>query len=253
MIQTLMFLGGLLLGPRSEKQVQDTWATRHEYTESRLDRLFSLKSCQLVVTFYCMGLLPCYEEVHQATLFSFLKFVTHSKTVCLLRSGIYNMWPNCSRCFLVESASAVECFPTPEDDIRPAGFLHQNHLTPFPKTLYFWLAANWLTCFQQIEGAIIILKINMEHYKFLEYKIIQKIISKHWSVNFPFQVLRPGVLWFLRNLNDPDFNPVQEMIHLPIYRHLRRFILSVVKLHFQFLCSVNFLIVTNNCSFRFFL
>ncbi|KAK2529787.1 March6 [Columba guinea] len=41
------------------------------------------------------------------------------------------------------------------------------------------------------------------------------------------EVLRPGVLWFLRNLNDPDFNPVQEMIHLPIYRHLRRFILSV--------------------------
>ncbi|CAF95396.1 unnamed protein product, partial [Tetraodon nigroviridis] len=42
------------------------------------------------------------------------------------------------------------------------------------------------------------------------------------------QVLRPGVLWFLRNLNDPDFNPVQEMIHLAVYRHLRRFILSVV-------------------------
>lgn len=42
------------------------------------------------------------------------------------------------------------------------------------------------------------------------------------------QVLRPGVLWFLRNLNDPDFNPVQEMIHLGVYRHLRRFILSVV-------------------------
>uniref|UniRef100_A0A8C6V8C2 E3 ubiquitin-protein ligase MARCHF6 n=1 Tax=Naja naja TaxID=35670 RepID=A0A8C6V8C2_NAJNA len=43
-----------------------------------------------------------------------------------------------------------------------------------------------------------------------------------------YTVLRPGVLWFLRNLNDPDFNPVQEMIHLPIYRHLRRFILSVI-------------------------
>lgn len=26
------------------------------------------------------------------------------------------------------------------------------------------------------------------------------------------EVLRPGVLWFLRNLNDPDFNPVQEVI-----------------------------------------
>ncbi|KAK3085869.1 hypothetical protein FSP39_009847 [Pinctada imbricata] len=42
------------------------------------------------------------------------------------------------------------------------------------------------------------------------------------------EVLRPGVLWFLRNLNDPDFNPIQEMIHLPVYRHARRFIASVI-------------------------
>nr|XP_039255512.1 E3 ubiquitin-protein ligase MARCHF6-like [Styela clava] len=42
------------------------------------------------------------------------------------------------------------------------------------------------------------------------------------------EVLRPGALWFLRNLNDPDFNPIQEMIHLPLYRHIRRFLLSVV-------------------------
>ncbi|KAH0551221.1 hypothetical protein KQX54_000717 [Cotesia glomerata] len=33
------------------------------------------------------------------------------------------------------------------------------------------------------------------------------------------EVLRPGVLWFLRNLNDPDFSPIQEMIHLPILQH----------------------------------
>merc|ERR1712088_735552 len=42
------------------------------------------------------------------------------------------------------------------------------------------------------------------------------------------EVLRPGVLWFLRNLNDPDFNPIQEMIHLSIARHLRRFCASLV-------------------------
>lgn len=42
------------------------------------------------------------------------------------------------------------------------------------------------------------------------------------------EVLRPGVLWFLRNLNDPDFNPIQEMIHLPVYRHIRRFVASMV-------------------------
>ncbi|XP_076448811.1 E3 ubiquitin-protein ligase MARCHF6-like isoform X2 [Babylonia areolata] len=42
------------------------------------------------------------------------------------------------------------------------------------------------------------------------------------------EVLRPGVLWFLRNLNDPDFNPIQEMIHLPVHRHIRRFVASVI-------------------------
>lgn len=42
------------------------------------------------------------------------------------------------------------------------------------------------------------------------------------------EVLRPGVLWFLRNLNDPDFSPIQEMIHLPILRHVRRLIFSAM-------------------------
>lgn len=42
------------------------------------------------------------------------------------------------------------------------------------------------------------------------------------------EVLRPGVLWFLQNLNDPDFNPIQEMIHLPILGHVRRFIASLI-------------------------
>ena len=42
------------------------------------------------------------------------------------------------------------------------------------------------------------------------------------------EILRPGVLWFLRNLNDPDFNPIQEMIHLSLMRHMRRFCASLV-------------------------
>ncbi|CAI4230192.1 unnamed protein product [Auanema sp. JU1783] len=40
------------------------------------------------------------------------------------------------------------------------------------------------------------------------------------------EILRPGVLWFLRNLNDPEFNPIQEMIELPVTSHVRRLILS---------------------------
>jgi len=42
------------------------------------------------------------------------------------------------------------------------------------------------------------------------------------------EIIRPGVLWFLRNLSDPDFNPIQEMIHLPLLRHCRRFLASMV-------------------------
>lgn len=42
------------------------------------------------------------------------------------------------------------------------------------------------------------------------------------------EVLRPGVLWFLRNLNDPDFSPIQEMILLSILRHIRRLISSAI-------------------------
>ena len=65
-------------------------------------------------------------------------------------------------------------------------------------------------------------------------------IFLHWAVGMIFvfylanflmlakEVLRPGALWFLRNLNDPDFNPINEMIHLSIYKYCRRFILSIV-------------------------
>jgi len=47
------------------------------------------------------------------------------------------------------------------------------------------------------------------------------------------EVLRPGILWFLRNLNDPDFNPVQEMIQLPVLKHVRRFFTSVTLFGFS--------------------
>ncbi|XP_032669226.1 E3 ubiquitin-protein ligase MARCH6 isoform X2 [Odontomachus brunneus] len=42
------------------------------------------------------------------------------------------------------------------------------------------------------------------------------------------EVLRPGVVWFVRNINDPDFSPIQEMIHLPILRHVRRLLASAI-------------------------
>lgn len=40
------------------------------------------------------------------------------------------------------------------------------------------------------------------------------------------EVLRPGVLWFLRNINDPDYSSLQEKIHLSIFRLIKRLIVS---------------------------
>lgn len=42
------------------------------------------------------------------------------------------------------------------------------------------------------------------------------------------ELLRPGVLWFMDNINDPDFNPIQEMINLSVVKHMRRLIASLV-------------------------
>lgn len=42
------------------------------------------------------------------------------------------------------------------------------------------------------------------------------------------EVLRPGVLWFLRNLNDPDYSSLQEKIHLSILKLTRRLIVSTI-------------------------
>lgn len=38
------------------------------------------------------------------------------------------------------------------------------------------------------------------------------------------EVVRPGVLSFIHNLIDPNFNPVNEMINLSVISHIQRFI-----------------------------
>ena len=42
------------------------------------------------------------------------------------------------------------------------------------------------------------------------------------------QELDPGVLWFLRNPNDPAFQPVREMVELSVMQHVRRIALSAI-------------------------
>jgi E3 ubiquitin-protein ligase MARCH6 len=45
---------------------------------------------------------------------------------------------------------------------------------------------------------------------------------------FCLQVLRPGVLYFLRDPADPNYNPFRDLIDDPLYKHARRVLLSVV-------------------------
>jgi len=41
-------------------------------------------------------------------------------------------------------------------------------------------------------------------------------------------ILRDGVLWFFRNPNDPNFDPLKEMIEVPILKQTKRIILSIL-------------------------
>ncbi|KNC51609.1 uncharacterized protein AMSG_07520 [Thecamonas trahens ATCC 50062] len=62
----------------------------------------------------------------------------------------------------------------------------------------------------------------------------------HWSFGMGYmillsllvqrlrRVLRRGVLWFLRDPDDPEFQPFREMLEIPMLRLVRRILLSVV-------------------------
>lgn len=40
---------------------------------------------------------------------------------------------------------------------------------------------------------------------------------------FTKEVLRPGLIWFMANLNDPEFNPLKEMMYMPTMNYVKRF------------------------------
>lgn len=44
---------------------------------------------------------------------------------------------------------------------------------------------------------------------------------------FLWQVLRNGVLYFLRDPADPNYNPFRDLIDDPVHKHARRVLLSV--------------------------
>ncbi|CBY09884.1 unnamed protein product [Oikopleura dioica] len=44
---------------------------------------------------------------------------------------------------------------------------------------------------------------------------------------FTKEVLRPGLLWFLPNLNDPDFSPIRRLMNQSLVNHLKRFLVSI--------------------------
>lgn len=59
-----------------------------------------------------------------------------------------------------------------------------------------------ITSFQAASGA----------YVFMRWLV--GMVYVFYFATFVFllrEILRPGVLWFMRNLNDPDFNPIQEV------------------------------------------
>ncbi|XP_067934672.1 E3 ubiquitin-protein ligase MARCHF6-like [Watersipora subatra] len=100
----------------------------------------------------------------------------------------------------------------------------------FPLICGWWLDICSLPMFNAT------LSLRMESFK----EAPGTIMFAHWLIGMVYvfyfasfilllrEVLRPGVLFFLRNVNDPEFNPIHEMVHINVYRHTRRFVLSLL-------------------------
>lgn len=57
------------------------------------------------------------------------------------------------------------------------------------------------------------------------------MICIFYFISFIFiveEVVRPGILWFVHNFNDPNFNPVNEMINQSVMSHVQRCIVSFI-------------------------
>ena len=114
--------------------------------------------------------------------------------------------------------------------ILKVGLLFLVELGVFPLLCGVWIDICSLKAFNST------LEIRKEKY----FESPRLFLFLHWIIGIVFvfylahflmllrEVVRPGVLWFLRNLNDPNFNPINEMIHLPVFKHLRRFLFSIV-------------------------
>eukprot|EP01118_Nematostelium_gracile_P000430 TRINITY_DN10480_c0_g1_i1.p1 TRINITY_DN10480_c0_g1~~TRINITY_DN10480_c0_g1_i1.p1 ORF type:complete len:850 (+),score=138.72 TRINITY_DN10480_c0_g1_i1:111-2660(+) len=50
--------------------------------------------------------------------------------------------------------------------------------------------------------------------------------------------LRDGVLWFFKNPNDPNFDPMKEMIEVPIVKHIRGMTLSAIMYTFMIITLI---------------
>lgn len=62
----------------------------------------------------------------------------------------------------------------------------------------------------------------------------------HWIIGTTFmfqfalyisiirETLRPGLLWFIRDPNDPNFNPMQEIYNRPFFNQMRKLLIGVL-------------------------
>lgn len=72
----------------------------------------------------------------------------------------------------------------------------------------------------------------------LEWKIVSILIHWVFGLGYMFsfatlvgwlnKILRPGVLWFFRNPNDPDFDLLREIVNIPALKHVRRIAMSIL-------------------------
>lgn len=132
-------------------------------------------------------------------------------------------------------------------------------ITVFPVGCGLLLDCVALSLFYKVGGEGHLLAIH-KRMAFLEENVTSSIFM-HWVIGTGFMflfktmvtfcrdIVRPGVIWFIRDPNDPQFNPIKDLVKRPVFANLKRIGASAVIYGFVIEFGVGGLVAVINAIF----
>ncbi|KAF9428416.1 E3 ubiquitin-protein ligase march7 [Podila epigama] len=141
----------------------------------------------------------------------------------LTKDGLASMTESIAPEAVAGSAAAVNSTSTPLQVVQTwsewsLGNSHNNVLAIIAGYSIMLVAASWYLS-------------KIRHsYLIASHRAARKALQETLSVlkSTCRQIVRPGVMWFLRDPNDPDYHPVREVLERPFWVQLRRMGIEVL-------------------------